>query len=1478
MAKRNKIYIDVVIDDKGTTKKVALSQKQLADAAQAAGVQVGTVDRRLKGAAQASSNSTKNFSKMAQGISGGLVPAYATLAAQLFAISAAFQFLKDAGNLQTLQAGQTAYAASTGIAMRTLTNDIIAATDAQISFQDASSASAIGVAAGLSADQLTRLGAAAKSTSIILGRDVTDSFNRLVRGVTKAEPELLDELGIILRLETAFDNYKKQMNITSGELNSFQRSQAVTNEVLTQAEDKFGRILEITQVAPNNFNKLGKAFDDILITVKGFAAAVAGPFANVLIESPKLAGAALALLVSGPLKAAIPGLQNLTEKTKDLATASKESFRSAKMELEQYSKAAKTAKLLSRDEAGEYKNLAAGDARGALASKNISMRGKNNPFKALSKDSKDITNQMVDDMQIAATKHKQIMKRMTQEERMAFRMMLDDIKIANNVATGQVSARWVQTGKTMSLTFKYIEVQWKAAMSTIRVAASVTAIFVSKAFSVLGWVGIIYTLYEVAKSFFTVEEEVKKVSGELQLQEKRLASLVEDYKDFAAVQKILSEEGGSLLSTYQNFGQFIGSTGKKELETYGAAVTSSVAKFAEELPKAKKELEDIKATIDQGVGFKDFALILVPGVLGVSNLSRKLVKLSMAYYNQKEATKKAGESLADYVERTGDKGLSDYIKLLRMQKAAWEGQTDSIITASDAGKTYMGFVNQLLDGKFDPANKEAMETARKSFVEVGQAAAQARKLIDDSNDKFTGLKNKLAPTTEADAFLATIEETQAALEVIKNDNAAGYEKLTAQTAELTRQKDIVEKIITRESAAAVVAATRQTTYTQNLVNASAFEKSILDINLKKANIQDKISEKLAENNDLIALTGEKAEDLKGSQRESYLIRVSETEELKAQLALEDIKEKKIRQQNRLRLLGVDYNLQQLIAQEEFLTLTKDMDQSQRSIANIEEQRRKNIDEILNKSATLNKILEDDNGELRQLTQLEQDRVNELRAEIAIIRAKNIQLENTEAILIRNNNLQKISHRQAVEEILLSTRSKKIQAGLTDGQQRRVGILLQQEKLQMSIRNYELEIRELSTAIDANNTNSLTTDLQALEIARLKRQEAEAELGIILRTQEAFEQYRQAIAQGFESGLQEAINNLIIGAESSFKDSLLGLIDGILKSLAKKVSETITDNIIDAIARTTIGSKIFKGMTLTDDIAKGHKKGAEVAKKKIEDAGVSVADRLDNSFRNGAITLAEAISAACQACKKDEVPGGGEGSPEEKLIRSLFEKGNGGNAGNGAPLPEDQGSIVIPTKGYTKQEKQMHRASDAMNDFATTVSNMINKLVGAVKSFGSMLFKFVSSIGSIFQKFITILVSAVSTIGSAGGSALSSVISAGMSLFTGGGPVPMANGGIVSKPTYALIGEGRYSEAVIPMPNGKSVPVDLGNSRVGSNQNNNVTVNVSMGDGDSRGQSSSSSTASGQDSATLGNAIAKAVQEELQNQKRSGGILNPYGVA
>ena len=49
---------------------------------------------------------------MAQGITGGLVPAYATLAANIFAIGAAFRFLQSAADFRILSQGQAEYAQS----------------------------------------------------------------------------------------------------------------------------------------------------------------------------------------------------------------------------------------------------------------------------------------------------------------------------------------------------------------------------------------------------------------------------------------------------------------------------------------------------------------------------------------------------------------------------------------------------------------------------------------------------------------------------------------------------------------------------------------------------------------------------------------------------------------------------------------------------------------------------------------------------------------------------------------------------------------------------------------------------------------------------------------------------------------------------------------------------------------------------------------------------------------------------------------------------------------------------------------------------------------------------------------------------------------------------------------------------------------------------------------------------------------------
>jgi tape measure domain-containing protein len=106
-------------------------------------------------------------------------------------------------------------------------------------------------------------------------------------------------------------------------------------------------------------------------------------------------------------------------------------------------------------------------------------------------------------------------------------------------------------------------------------------------------------------------------------------------------------------------------------------------------------------------------------------------------------------------------------------------------------------------------------------------------------------------------------------------------------------------------------------------------------------------------------------------------------------------------------------------------------------------------------------------------------------------------------------------------------------------------------------------------------------------------------------------------------------------------------------------------------------------------------------------------------------------------------------------------------------------------------------------------------------------------------------------------------------FANGGIAPggfqaFANGGIVTGPTLGLVGEGRYNEAVIPLPDGKSVPVDLGGA-MGSQITSNIVVNVS-----SDGKSSSSGA--GSDSAGLGRKIEGAVKQVIVGELRPGGLL------
>ena len=263
---KNKIEIDVEVKDKkGSTKKLGLESKKTAKSLDEVGKSSRTADRNLKGAAQASSGAGKNFSKMSQGM-GGLVGAYATLAASMFALSAAFEFFKNASDLKVLEQSQLQFAQSTGVAMTSLTNSLRAASKGMLNFQQAASSSAMGLAKGFSADQMNKIADGALKVSNVLGRNFTDSFDRLVRGISKAEPELLDELGITLRLETATKAYADAMGMAADSLTTADKSQAVYLETMKQ----LNKVVADQEGMANPFIQLGATFSDLAKTISGF--------------------------------------------------------------------------------------------------------------------------------------------------------------------------------------------------------------------------------------------------------------------------------------------------------------------------------------------------------------------------------------------------------------------------------------------------------------------------------------------------------------------------------------------------------------------------------------------------------------------------------------------------------------------------------------------------------------------------------------------------------------------------------------------------------------------------------------------------------------------------------------------------------------------------------------------------------------------------------------------------------------------------------------------------------------------------------------------------------------------------------------------------------------------------------------------------------------------------------------------------------
>ena len=107
-----------------------------------------------KGVGQAGLSTAKSFSKQAGAISGGLVPAYAVLAANIFAITAAFNALKQAAQVEVLEEGFTVLGNTVGRTSSLMAKRLKDITGGAVSTEQALRTAAAGFSAGFSISEM----------------------------------------------------------------------------------------------------------------------------------------------------------------------------------------------------------------------------------------------------------------------------------------------------------------------------------------------------------------------------------------------------------------------------------------------------------------------------------------------------------------------------------------------------------------------------------------------------------------------------------------------------------------------------------------------------------------------------------------------------------------------------------------------------------------------------------------------------------------------------------------------------------------------------------------------------------------------------------------------------------------------------------------------------------------------------------------------------------------------------------------------------------------------------------------------------------------------------------------------------------------------------------------------------------------------------------------------------------------------------
>lgn len=609
--------------------------RAMAAKAAPAGSELAMQDRtynQMRGSAGVTGASARDFANQAQGL-GGLVRLYATYAANLFAVGAAFTALKNAADTTNLVKGLDQLGARSGVALGTLSKQLIEVTDGAISMREAMETVTKATSSGLSSKQVLELGKVAKVASQALGIGMEDAVSRLTRGITKLEPELLDELGIFTKIEPAVQKYAQSIGRAANSLTDFERRQAFALAVLEEGTKKFGDI----ELDANPYNKFLATLKDVSQSVLEVINKGIAPLIEYLSKSPTALLTVLGGIAAIIVRQALPAFGQLRKGLESAAEDARERALQRARDVEVAREKISQAVIASADKRVEAQVEKINIAEAKItAIKDGNIKKQSALYKVLQKDLDDVTERDIKrieasgkqletrglkdqaqiykdaakgirDYQSANTDYQKVLEEETKNREKSAKwwsiegINRDRAAKANVEATrSSIVANAAYNGSLVGLTRSFILLNyeiaengikgWQRFTLTVRGGAAIIAgalATVGAAINkVLGVIGILTTIYSVLDSFLDgASESVGKFDSAVDKAKSSAENLNKTYKEiykndpFSA--QSVQARGNALMDVADGFSEISNSANqaKKDIEGSWWARIKELATF-----------------------------------------------------------------------------------------------------------------------------------------------------------------------------------------------------------------------------------------------------------------------------------------------------------------------------------------------------------------------------------------------------------------------------------------------------------------------------------------------------------------------------------------------------------------------------------------------------------------------------------------------------------------------------------------------------------------------------------------------------------------------------------------------------------------------------------------------------------------------------------------------------------------------------------